>query len=110
MAEAFERGEFSTVAGKSGAELAYEVLERSGVPHGRIRARYSADRSEEYWTGWALAWYQWRTALPFRDIVRGVPIEDILALYHPYHEMDIRQFGDKMDELYRKARPDTRPG
>ena len=25
----------------------------------------------------------------------------------PYHEMDIRQFCDKMNELYRKAKPET---
>jgi transcriptional regulator with XRE-family HTH domain len=28
-------------------------------------------------------------------------------LYEPYHEMDIRQFCDKMSELYRMKRPDT---
>lgn len=30
-----------------------------------------------------------------------------MALYSPYHEMDIRQFVDKMNELYRAAKPDT---
>lgn len=30
-----------------------------------------------------------------------------MALYTPYHEMDIRQFADKMDALYREAKPDT---
>ena len=30
-----------------------------------------------------------------------------MALYSPYHEMDIRQFVDKMNELYRKAKPET---
>lgn len=29
-------------------------------------------------------------------------------MYHPYHEMDISQFVDEMDRLYRKAVPDGR--
>lgn len=28
-------------------------------------------------------------------------------LYTPYHEMDVRQFADKMNELYRAAKPET---
>ena len=28
-------------------------------------------------------------------------------LYTPYHEMDIRQFVDKMNELYHEAKPET---
>ena len=28
-------------------------------------------------------------------------------LYTPYHEMDVRQFVDKMNELYREAKPET---
>ena len=65
------------------------------------------DRSEEYWTGWALAYYQWETSMSFAEITRYVPILDIQALYSPYHEMDIRQFCDKMNELYQAAKPET---
>ena len=41
------------------------------------------------------------------EIVRYIPIKDIMALYSPYHEMDIRHFVDKMNELYKTAKPDT---
>ncbi|MCC8151927.1 MAG: helix-turn-helix domain-containing protein, partial [Lachnospiraceae bacterium] len=78
-----------------------------GKKREQISARYAAGRSEEYWTGWALAYYQWRTALSFKEISRCVPIVEVQALYSPYHEMDIRQFSDRMDELYRKAQPET---
>lgn len=64
-------------------------------------------RKEEFWTGWALAYYQWETSLSFAEIVRYIPIKDILALYSPYHEMDIRQLVDKMNTLYRAAKPET---
>lgn len=107
IAELFGKGDYSVIVGMSGVELAYRVLEASGIAAARIRPRYSADRSREYWTGWALAYYQWETALCFSEIVRYVPINDVLNLYSPYHEMDIRQFCDRMNELYRAAKPET---
>ena len=73
----------------------------------RIVPRYTANRSEEYWTGWALAYYQWETRLRFEEICRYVPIHYVKALYYPYHEMDIRQFVDKMNEMYKEAKPYT---
>lgn len=107
VAVRFETGDFTVLAGMSGIELAYEVLEHSGIDSPRITPNYTMNRSEEYWTGWALAYYQWETAMRFSEIVRYIPIKDIMALYSPYHEMDIRHFVDKMSELYRTAKPDT---
>ena len=107
VAERFEEGDYLVISGMSGVELAYKVLEECGITQERIKPDYTADRSEEFWTGWALAYYQWETAMDFAEIVDAVPIHDIRALYSPYHEMDIRQFVDKMNELYQSARPDT---
>ena len=107
LAARFGDGDFCVIAGKSGVELAYKVLEDSGLNIHRIKPSYAAARSPEYWTGWALAYYQWETALSFREITACIPISDILDLYYPYHEMDIRQFSDKMNELYLAAKPDT---
>lgn len=107
VAARFETGDFTLIAGMSGIELAYKVLEESHIAYERIKPQYMANRSEEYWTGWALAYYQWFTALSFREIVQYISIHEITALYTPYHEMDIHQFVDKMNELYRNAKPDT---
>lgn len=107
VASRFGNGDFAIVVGMSGVELAYEVLEQSDIKFERIKPNYTADRSREFWTGWALAYYQWETAMSFAEIVRYVPIADIAALYSPYHEMDIRQFVDKMNELYKTAKPET---
>ena len=103
----FENGDFSVLVGMSGVELAYEVLEQSKIKYERIIPDYTIERSEEYWVGWALAYYQWETSMTFAEIVRYVPIKDIVALYSPYHEMDIRQFVDKMNTLYKAAKPET---
>ena len=107
VAQLFEQGDIHILVGKSGVELAYEVLDRSGLAYERVKPQYSMDRSEEYWTGWALAYYQWETAQPFAEIVQYIPIRDIQAMYDPYHEMDIRQFCDAMNEQLRKAKPET---
>ena len=107
LAARFEKGDFQIIAGKSGVELAYDVAEICGENKRDIKPNYTANRSEEYWTGWALAYFQWESGLSFAEIVKFIPIKDVMALYNPYHEMDIRQFTDKMTMLYKSAKPDT---
>ena len=89
VAKRFETRDFTVIVGMSGEALDYEVLEQSSVESERVKPNYTASRSEEFWTGWALAYYQWETSMSFAEIVRHVPIKDIVALYQPYHEMDI---------------------
>jgi len=109
FAAGFVGGESRLLAGMSGFELASEVQERSGVPCRRRTAVQSPDaKSPEYWAGWAVAYYQWFRGLSFAEIEAAVPIGDIVGMYSPYHEMDISQFADEMDRLYRKAVPDGR--
>jgi DNA-binding transcriptional regulator YiaG len=98
----FEHGDPSILVGKSGVELAYEIIGRNDV-----QPRFSVGRSEEYWTGWALAYYQWETGLTFNNITEKISIDEICCLYSPYHEMDIRQFCDKMNELYNSRKTET---
>lgn len=107
IAARFEDGDFTVIAGRSGVELCYLVCEESGLDIQRTKPVFAASRSPEYWTGWALAYYQWETGLSFKEITACIPISDILDLYYPYHEMDIRQFADKMNGLYLAAKPDT---
>ena len=114
----FAHGDASVVAGRSGIELARLVVREAGcdqaeLPDKRLTAAqeaswYCGGRSGEYWCGWALAYYQWRRALSFSDIEARVPIEDVLALYEPYHEMDEQQFLDRMDEECARAAPATK--
>ena len=83
----FERGDCSVLSGMSGVELARMVLQESGQSIPDIRPSYACDRSPEYWTGWAIAYYQWDTGLHFDEIERAVHISDIRLLYTPYHEI-----------------------
>ncbi|MBR5347781.1 MAG: helix-turn-helix transcriptional regulator [Lachnospiraceae bacterium] len=83
------------------------IWRRCGIPRERFEPVYTVNRSEEFWTGWALAYYQWESCLSFEEIVQYVPIAKIRDMYMPYHEMDIRSFVEHMDVLIAKARPDT---
>ena len=104
LAGRFGAGEPSLVVGRSGVELAWMTLESAGRALPSSRPQYPVERSKEYWTGWALAWYQWARNLPFKEILRRVPIETIQSLYYPCHEMDVRQFADRMDDLMKQPR------
>lgn len=68
---------------------------------------YFYERTPEYWTGWAMAYYQWDTGMRFEEIEQAVPVTTVRMMYTPYHEMDIRQFVGQINELYRRAKPQT---
>ena len=108
LAARFEKGDFALTVGMSGVELAYRVLELTQHQVEWPKPRYTVDRSPEYWAGWALAYYQWDTALSFEEIIEYISMDDIIKMYSPYHEMDIRHFCDKKNELYRAANPETK--
>ncbi|MBR5740906.1 MAG: helix-turn-helix transcriptional regulator, partial [Firmicutes bacterium] len=104
-ADRFEHGESTVIAGMSGIEMAYAVL---GDGIDRVDVKAKDYRTQEYWLGWALAYYQWETGLAFREIAGPGDIMDIRSMYSPYHEMDIRQFCDAMDEICFERNRETR--
>ena len=96
-----ESGDPFTVWGKSGTEIAFDI---AGKDIGEYKERLEQNglilhRSPEYWAGWSLAYYQWYSNKKFDDINKLVGFSRVLGMYSPYHEMDILQFCDKMDEI-----------
>ena len=100
----FEKGSSRVVAGMSGVEMAYEVL---GDKYWEIERKPVMNRSAEYWLGWALAYYQWDTGLSFKKIDEMIDIMDLFSMYTKYHEIDIRHFCDKLNEIYYAKNADT---
>ena len=92
VGEMFEKGHPLFLAGMSGSDLARRVLEATGQAGPYPKYEFTG-YSREYWTGWALAHFQWFSGICFKDIDRyGLPIEDTRELYDPLHEADISKF------------------
>lgn len=59
----FSKGDLFVITGMSGAELAIRVLD---IPDDDIiMPSYNTAKSQEYWTGWILAYYQWENGKTF---------------------------------------------
>lgn len=107
-AKQFSEGNPRYVAGMSGCDLARAVLDDVGVDYPEAEDEMYLDKSPEYWAGWAMAYYQWRTALSFMEILRAVSLETIIGMYPLYHEIDLSHFVEQMDRLMKEAYPQTR--
>ena len=104
----FERGQASVIAGKSGTELVLEIVERDPTEDDQRGEIVLMHRSPEYWLGWSLAYYQWYSNMDFSEIMDSVSIKDMRSMYDKYHEMDIRHFAERMDELCHEIRRESR--
>lgn len=85
------------LSGQSGIEWADDFLPINK----KVEPTYNNfNRSKEFWTGWALAYFWMCSPYTLEEIIRKVSFEKIRSLYSPYHEMDIEKFFDKMMSLY----------
>ena len=107
ICERFERGDAFVIAGKSGVELALEVVgDENRALSGEMTI--TMHRSPEFWLGWALAYYQWYSACRFSEIMQVISVQDMLKMYDKYHEMDILAFVERMDEISHATRMESR--
>ena len=105
----FADGNPRYVAGMNDCELARKVLSKTHTPFTDEDDVLFLDKSPEYWGGWALAYYQGYSLRSFTDILTVISLSRIIEMYPVYHEMDICQFTDHMDELMKEAYPTTTP-
>lgn len=59
LSRRFEIGDVSVVTGKSGPELAYMVLHDVEHKNDYPVPIWREERSDLYWSGWILAYFQW---------------------------------------------------
>ena len=97
-------GSSSVIAGKSGVELALEII---GDYSKKDLYKPTSNKSPIYWAGWALAYFHWYTSLKFAQIEKYIPIDEIVSKYLPYREMDITQFPEHMITLYNTRKKET---
>ncbi len=96
----FQMGNPTYVAGKTGCELVREAMVKCGLEEPGIDDEMFADKSPEYWCGWALAFYQWYSGRSFERIHAAVPLSDMLCLYPTLHEADLMKLVSVMDSRW----------
>ena len=104
----FAQGNPRYVAGMNGCEFAREVLDDVKISYLDVDDAMYLDKSPEYWAGWTLAYYQWSADTTFMNILKAVPLDDIIGMYPVYHEMDIAKFVEQMNALMDAVYPQTR--
>ena len=106
LASVFGRGDLRLITGVSGVELAYRVLETSGITAERISYRYTSGRSREYWTGYALGRYQAERGVPFSDITGAVSLKEMIALCDRYRDSEIQSITESLSWMDALIIPD----
>ena len=97
IARSFEIGDVSVVAGRSGHEIADAVILNIECQHAMASPSWREDRSDVYWAGWVLAYYQWYRNLSFARIWKDVSIHKLLKAYPVLHEADVMKVVEVLD-------------
>lgn len=101
ISKRMENGEPAYLAGKSGMDIASDIMFEATGKHLDTEPQEHFGRSREYWIGWAICYYQWYSARSFSDIFEVLSFEDLQNMYYTLHEADISKFADIADERIR---------
>lgn len=104
LARKFEIGDVSVVAGKSGPELAYIVLHDVDHIIRFPKPAWREDRSDLYWSGWVLAYFQWYENKTFSEIWNSISIRMLQKMYPTLHEADISKAVETMKSMLKSGR------
>ena len=102
LSDEFGKGNPKIISGMSGTELAIETLTRVGIPPFFKDNQVDYECSPEYWCGWILAYYQWKTDRSFRTIFKTLTMTDILSLYPALHTSSEERTVDSINSLYER--------
>ena len=100
----FENGNPRIIIGMSGSELVLDVFEKCDYKTIIKKPQNSSYYSPEYWCGWILAYYQWKTGLSFQYIHSQISMQEILRLYPTLHEANEDKFVDVLNERIKKIK------
>lgn len=107
-AKQFESGVAKVVSGLSGSELVVAVCKASGKDIDAPAARLEYDCSPEYWCGYILAYYQWHSAIPFKDILKSIPMTELDRMYSALHEASEEKAIEVFDSIMKRKNTTTK--
>lgn len=85
-ADLYASGVSKVVSGLSGTELVLSVVYCSNIKVNSLNPVREYDYSIQFWCGYILAYFQWKTALSFKEILKSLPLSDIEKTYSTLHE------------------------
>lgn len=107
ISKRIENGEPAILAGKSGIDIAIDIMLESTGRQIEEEQREQNGRSCEYWIGWATCYYQWYSSRSFADIFKVFSFDDLQDMYYTLHEADVTKFVDIADNRIRKHFSET---
>ena len=107
VSKRMENGEPACLAGKSGIELAMQVLEETKGQTDLPEPAERYGRSREYWVGWGVAYYQWYSGRKYSEIFQVFSFGDFQKMYDVLHEADVSKFVDIVDARVREHFSET---
>ena len=107
VSKRMENGEPACLAGKSGIEIAQEIVAETKGQELQIELQEHVGRSKEYWIGWAVAYYQWYSGRRYSDIFKVLSFKDLQKMYYTLHEADITKFVDIVDSRMKEFFSET---
>ena len=107
VSKRLENGEPAVIAGKSGIEIAIDIILETTGKIIDLGKPVSINRSIEYWIGWSIAYYQWYSSRKYSEIFEALSYDDFYKMHYTLHEADITKFCDIVDERIRKYSTET---
>ena len=108
VSKKIENGDVSCITGKSGIEIAINVINDTLGEQPDITPEPKYSRSREYWIGWSVCYYQWYSTRSFGDIFEVLSFEDLKKMYSTLHEADITKFVEITDGKIKEHFKETR--
>ena len=104
IAHEFGRGNVKYISGMSGIELCRLIFKKCGIREPDETEISHIDYPAEYWIGWILAYYQWRTGKSFSTICKRLKYDDLYNLYGVLHEADVTKSVDVFDKIMKSQK------
>ena len=107
ISKRMENGESAVIAGKSGIEIAIDVVYETTGKQLKVEPDEHFGRSREYWIGWAVAYYQWYSSRRYSEIFKAMSFGELQKMYYTLHEADITKFIEVADGKVKEHFKDT---
>ncbi len=107
ISEKIEKGDCTYLVGKSGIELAIEIIQSTTGNDAFSEANDTFYRTAEYWIGYVIAYYQWYSSRTFSNIFYVFSYPDLKNMYQTLHEADISKFVDIADKRIKETMRET---